>query len=148
MPFRPFSDAPRSLRQLQDEINHVVERVWEGAPDVLSMQPRTPKIDVYELPERYVIHAEIAGLSGDDVEVAFLDNVLTLRGERCVPIEETDEVRVVRRERRFGKFSRHIELPGEVDADGIKAKCRAGVLEITVPRVVAESPKTVKVTEG
>ncbi len=148
MAFRPFTDAPRSLRQLQDEVNRVVERVWEGAPDVLSTQPRVPKIDLYEFPERFLIHAEIPGLAGDDVEVTFLDNALTLRGEMVTPIDETDEVRIVRSERRFGKFTRSIELPGEVNADGIKAKCHAGVLEVTVPRVVVESPKTVKVTEG
>ena len=39
----------------------------------------------------------------------------------------------VRRERRFGAFSRSIALPAGVDAQAIKAQTHDGVVEVTVP---------------
>lgn len=39
----------------------------------------------------------------------------------------------MRRERRYGSFSRSMALPGGVDAKKIKAKTHDGVIEVTIP---------------
>ena len=146
MTFRPFQDPPFSLRGLQDEISRVVERVWEGGftPNVFTGS-RTPTIDLYEFSDRYVVYAEVPGLSGDDVEVTYLENALTIRGETSTPVDQDDNVNRLRGERRFGKFSRTLELPAGIDADRIAAKCHAGVLEVAIPKSSSASPKSVKV---
>jgi HSP20 family protein len=86
MPFRPLQDPGLSLSNLQHEINHLIERVWrEGLPSVPFLGQWSPAIDLYEYPDRYVLYAEVPGLEGSDVDLSYLDNVLTVRGERCAP---------------------------------------------------------------
>jgi HSP20 family protein len=54
----------------------------------------------------------------------------------------------VRRERRYGAFSRRVSLPAGVDAKEIKATTKDGVLEVTVPLPTegAREPVTIKPT--
>ena len=46
---------------------------------------------------------------------------------------EEKEENYIRRERRYGSFSRSIALPAGVDADEIDAASKDGVLEVTIP---------------
>ena len=47
--------------------------------------------------------------------------------------EEAKDKKYVRRERRYGAFSRTIALPDGVEAKKIKARMHDGVLEVTIP---------------
>lgn len=42
-------------------------------------------------------------------------------------------------ERRFGKFSRSVQLPKEADLEGISARVDKGVLKITVFKKISDS---------
>ena len=149
MPFRPLQDPQLSLSNLQHEINHLIERVWrEGLPNIPFKGQWSPAIDLYEYEDRYVLHAEVPGLEGGDVEVSYLENVLTLRGERRVPESVSEDTNTLRKERRFGTFHRTVDLPGDVDADRMSATCRGGVLEVTLPKSEATKPKSIKVEIG
>ena len=57
-------------------------------------------------------------------------------------------MRFIRGERRYGLFSRNIELPPGIDLDRLTATCRDGVLEITLPKSAAHMPKAVKISVG
>ena len=149
MPFRPLQDSGLSLSNLQHEINHLIERVWrEGLPSVPFLGQWSPAIDLYEYPDRYVLYAEVPGLEGGDVDLSYLDNVLTVRGERCAPEGVGDDANALRKERRFGTFCRTVDLPGGIEADRMSATCHAGVLEVTIPKSEATRPKSIKVEIG
>lgn len=147
MTFRPFQDPQASLLGLQDEISRLVERVWQGGGPggVLSGLSRTPTIDLYEMPEKFVLYIDVPGLSGDDIDVSYLNNSITIKGDRKGPVEESKEVTCLRGERRYGAFTRTVELPTEIDPEGVSAKCRAGVLEVSIPKPSSASPRSVKV---
>ena len=59
---------------------------------------------------------------------------------------DSDGGRYVRRERRFGAFSRSIELPSGVDAQAIKAQTCDGVVEVTVPLPTGSPTQKVEIT--
>jgi len=63
--------------------------------------------------------------------------------------EERDK-EFVRRERRFGAFSRSMTLPDGVGAKEIKATTHDGVLELTIPlpKEAAAEPVTITPTAG
>ncbi len=146
MPFSPSQDLRLSLGNLQQEISHAIERVWhEGVSNVPFVGQWSPAVDLHEYPDRYVLYAELPGLSGGDVDLACLDNVLTIRGERKVPEGVDDEVRIVRQERRLGSFSRAIELPSDSDSDKVSAKCHAGVLKVTILKCETARPTSIKI---
>ena len=50
-----------------------------------------------------------------------------------------------RRERLAGRFDRIISLPVEIDADGVKAECRDGILALFLPRAENDKPKSIQV---
>jgi HSP20 family protein len=117
---------------------------WDPLQDLLALQERihrlsgtdeagwTPPVDIYETEDRYVVTAEVAGLSREDLQIQILDGKLTLRGERQPG--QVSSVRFERVERGHGRFARAFVLPNAVDASGITADLDNGVLTITVPK--------------
>lgn len=85
--FRPFQDPQLSLGALQDEMNRMFDRVWHGGVSTRPFdgQPWAPAIDLYEHEDRYTVYAELPGVPVESVEVSYLANSLTLRGEKARP---------------------------------------------------------------
>ena len=85
-------------------------------------------------------------MDGGDVEfVEIKDNILTLKGER-IEDKRVDEENYYRRERCFGTFQRSFNLEQNIQPEKIKAKFKAGVLEVEIPRPEEEKPKKVSVS--
>lgn len=147
MAFRPFQDPSLSLSALQDEMNRMFERVWHGGVSTRPFdgQAWAPPLDLFEFEDRYVMLAEVPGVAPETVEVSYLASSLTLRGEKRPPADISEQTPSLRNERRFGAFSRTVELPGGIDADRASAKCTGGVLEITIPKSAASRPRTIRV---
>jgi HSP20 family protein len=148
MAFRPFQDPQQIFGTLQDEMNRVFERVWHGGISTRPFdgQPWAPAIDLYEHDDRYVLYVEVPGVDGSAVDVSCVGNTLTLRGEKRRPAGVTDETPAIHGERRFGSFSRAIDLPAKINVDQVSACCHGGVLEITVPKSESSRPKSVRVS--
>lgn len=108
-----------------------------------------PAVDVIRDDGHLVVHAELPGIKPEEVEVKVDDDVLTIAGKHEDTSEE-QEKDFVRRERRYGAFSRKVSLPPGVDATKIKATTKDGVLEVTVPlpKEAAHEPVTVTPTAG
>ena len=52
----------------------------------------------------------------------------------------------MRRERRYGSFSRSMALPPSVEAKNIKAETHDGVVEVTIPLPTEAKKETVTIT--
>jgi HSP20 family protein len=103
-----------------DELTSGRERAW------------TPAIDVMRDDGNLVVRADIPGIKPEEVKIEVGDDILTVSGEHEESKEENDK-HYVRRERRYGSFSRSMSLPAGVDAKKIKAKTHDGVVEMTIP---------------
>jgi HSP20 family protein len=95
-----------------------------------------PQIDVFEKDGQLTIHADLPGVSKDDIKVDVTDDAVTIRGERKHEHEEKREGFYCS-ERCQGSFFRSIPLPQGVEPAKATASFRNGVLEISVP-----SPKS------
>jgi len=92
-----------------------------------------PAVDIHEEKERFVLRADLPGVSPDDIDVNMENGVLSLAGERNA--ESSDEIDGLKRfERVSGKFYRRFNLPESADAEGISARCAMGILEISIPK--------------
>ena len=104
----------------------------------------TPRVDVREEAERFVISADLPGVDPASIDVQMEKNVLTLKGERKA---ETlpEGAQLTRGERRHGAFDRRFVLPDSADADGIVANGRHGVLEIVIPKKAQSAPRRIAI---
>jgi HSP20 family protein len=103
-----------------------------------------PIVDIEEDNESIIVRAEIPGLKREDIKVSVQGNRLTITGERKQE-SETKNKTFHRVERSYGKFSRMITLPTDVDADKVKANYKDGILNITLPKPEAIKPKHIDV---
>lgn len=101
-------------------------------------------LDVSEEDDHYIVEASVPGVDPDDLDITIEDNVLTITGERRV--EDVDnEPNYHLRERRFGKFSRSIRFPTQVNANKVVANVENGVLRLEIPKADEVKPKRISV---
>jgi HSP20 family protein len=103
-----------------------------------------PRVDVREEDARFTVQADLPGVESSDIHVTAEEGVLTIKGER--KLEKKDSKGGYERLERFeGSFLRRFTLPENVNSDEIKARHNNGVLEITIPKQAAATPKRIDV---
>ncbi len=101
-------------------------------------------LDIYRDKDKLIIIAPAAGVSIDDLSVTVTDDVLKIEGAR--EFEKTiEEENYFSQECFWGKFTRSVVLPVEVDTKKIEASFKNGVLKITAPITEEEKTKIVKI---
>jgi len=131
------------LSQLQKELERNVEPSANDSTAVTA--DWAPQVDIKEQKDCYVLHADLPGVSPEEIEVSMDDGVLTIKGEKKTEAK-TEKEGYKRVERTYGSFYRRFTLPDTADADGISAKSNHGVLEITIPKKPSVQPKKISVT--
>ena len=102
-----------------------------------------PPVNVFRDPnDNVVIRAELPGLTPEGITVTCEQRRLTLSGERT---QESAENGYHRRERPYGKFSRSIQLPVDLDIDHAEAKFNQGVMTLSIPQAAAAKPRQISV---
>ena len=96
--------------------------------------PAQIKVDVKESDKAYTVHAEVPGVTKEDIHVSLDGNVVTLRAEVKQQDVQTRDEKVLRSERYFGAVSRSFQLPMDIDQSQAKAKYDNGVLTLTLPK--------------
>lgn len=90
-------------------------------------------IDVYQSGDRLIVKSTIAGARPEDIEVILSDDALVIRG--CREMDEfVEHHNYLYRECYWGKFSRTIILPFEVDEEKVEVDLERGVLTIVLPK--------------
>ena len=105
-----------------------------------------PPVDISETEAEYLIRAALPAVKKEDVNVTVEDGMLTLAGERHQAKDLKDE-KFYKIESFYGTFSRSFTLPEYVNAKGITADAKDGVLTVHIPKtkVEATTPTTIKV---
>ena len=91
-----------------------------------------PQIEVLQNNGKFLVRADLPGLTKDDVKVEVTDDFLTIAGERKEEKEEKREG-FYRSERSYGSFYRQVPLPEGAKTENAAATFSNGVLEITIP---------------
>ncbi|KAJ3537616.1 hypothetical protein NMY22_g5525 [Coprinellus aureogranulatus] len=113
--------------------------------------PFKPRMDLHEDKEKNLVTAtfELPGLKNgrmfNQSRMRDSSSIIRLRGVAMIS-EEHEEGGYAVRERRYGKFSRTLQLPQGVKEEEIKASLENGVLTVTFPKSSPEqAPKKIKV---
>ena len=99
-------------------------------------------LDVYQGSQGITVKATMAGVAPDNIEIDLDNDLLTIRGVREEPEHIPDE-NYLYRECYWGRFSRSIILPIEIDKKNIGAYLRNGILTILLPK--AEYTRSVSI---
>lgn len=95
-----------------------------------SVIPIDIKVDDSEV----VVLADLPGIDEDEIDIQMVGDVLSISGERSFDHDKEDAEEYVRLERPYGPFERHVRLPSGLNACGITAKYKRGVLKVRVPK--------------
>ena len=134
----------RDIMSVQDEMNRLFNGLVTSRGARTGGEDWAPSVDISETDDGFIVTADAPGMSADDIKISVANNVLTLRGEKRNVREEKEE-NFHRVERAFGSFERTFSLPSTVDSENIRAKYKAGVLEVRLPKSKEAKPQEIKV---
>jgi HSP20 family protein len=132
------------MRSLHDDLDRLFEQRYGMDETTGSVANWTPPVDIQEEEGRFVLHADIPGVKGEDLEVTMENGVLTISGKREELRQEQNQG-ARRVERVHGRFFRRFTLPDTANAEEITAKCTNGVLEVVIPKHDRVMPRRISV---
>lgn len=139
------STIDRLERRMNNFFDRFLDSTHDNTLERFNVGQLNPAVDVTESDTAYNIHADLPGVRKEDIHVDVHGNSLTFSGESKDRSEySNDNVRYS--ERRFGKFSRTIPIPDNVDTEKIQAKYDNGVLNLKLPKGTPTSSKRINVT--
>ncbi len=94
----------------------------------------SPRVDVLETENEFMVLADMPGTKPEDVDIRFEKGELTVRGRRAT------------RNDQFATYQRIFSITDTVSADRISAELKSGVLTIRLPKVEAVKPKRIAVS--
>lgn len=124
------------------QIDRLLDEVFTG---VGRQTPTfTPRSDVYEEEDRFVVETVIPGLEAKDIRIEVEGNVLKVSSERKE--EAADSKRTYHnREIRLGALNRSFRLPANVDGSKVEASYKQGVLKIELPKREEAKPRQITI---
>jgi HSP20 family protein len=101
-------------------------------------------VDVYQTPTDIIVETMVAGVKPEDLELSIARDTITIKGHR----EESrtiDEDNYFSKELYWGRFSRTISLPAEVEPEEVEATERHGLLTVKIRKVDKEKKNNVRI---
>ncbi len=136
-----FGDPFDALSGLQQALDSFRSSSWLASGP--SGGGSYPPMNVFSKGDDFIIITEVPGIKKSDLHVQVKGNTIRLSGSKSTSYP--DKAGVHRRERLSGRFDRAMTLPVEINADGVKAECRDGILALYLPRAEQDKPRSVQV---
>lgn len=113
-----------------------------------------PASDIYEFADKFVIEADLPGISKDEITVELVDDrTIAIKGKfkrGDLSKDEGDKSSSSSHyghhfERMQGEFMRQFELPLKIKGDEIKANLKDGVLRVEIPKIETKEGEVKKI---
>ncbi|MDY7035101.1 MAG: Hsp20/alpha crystallin family protein [Thermodesulfobacteriota bacterium] len=141
IPRRPFGE----LSSMRREMDRFWNRIFgETSLSGTFSEDWSPRLDVSENKDNFIVEAELPGVDAKDVNVNISGNILTIKGEKKKQEEKKDEHSHYL-ERYYGSFQRSFQIPASVKTDKIEATFDKGVLQITLPKTEEAKKKEIEI---
>jgi HSP20 family protein len=136
-----FADPFETLFNFQQALDSFRRSGWlESSP---SGTGPYPPVNVFRKGDDFVILAELPGVKKEELNVQVKGNTIRLGGRK--PVNHIEKASQHRRERLAGTFDRAVTLPVELNAEGVKAEYRDGILALFVPRAEQDKPRSIRI---
>ncbi len=118
-----------------------------ATPERTQARPTfAPAVDILERPDALQLMADMPGVNEGTVRVRLDKEVLTVTGQ--VKPKAPGERRLIHGEYSTGDYHRAFRLSEEVDATGIEATVKDGVLTVSLPKAKEASERSIPVRAG
>ena len=112
---------------------------------LLENAPLAPRMNVVDTGAAYRIEAELPGVSREDIRISVDRKRVSIEAESTVANETAEGEKALLTERSARKYSRVLNLAGEVEDEQAVAKFENGVLSLTLPKKAADHPRQIAV---
>ncbi len=129
-----LEEAMSDLDQFERQVDRMLRGVMHHQH---RSRPRTwrPPTDVYETDDAIIVKVEIAGMSPEDIQISFVDHVLTVHGVRP-DMDAKNSYHCL--EIPYGEFDSEVVLSASIDEDAIDARYENGFLRVVLPKAREE----------
>ncbi|MEX0703813.1 MAG: Hsp20/alpha crystallin family protein [Planctomycetales bacterium] len=141
-----WGNAWEAFRDLEREMDRLIRGVHASIPG-LRLGRQYPPLNLYELPDEYVLTAELPGTRADEFELTIASGILTMKGTRRDP-EGVPDDRFRRQERFRGEWQRAVSVPERIEEEQLSAEFANGVLTVHLPKAAGAPPRQIPVIEG
>jgi len=142
-----FSLFPRDMVADLDRLQRQMQQAFEFSPSIRGFaRGGFPALNVGRTPKSVEIYAYVPGVEPASIEVNLERGVLTVSGERKSELAGLGPKDTLHIEERFaGKFRRVVTLSDDLDPDTVEARCRDGLLHISIQRKAAAQPRRISI---
>lgn len=141
---KSFFERLAGIKHSDEEFKPELTKLEESMNGIFEEAEGELAIDVYQTPSVFIIESTIAGVKPEDIDISLTSDSIIIKGKR-----EKEEIikteNYIHQECYWGKFSRSIILPQEIDPERTQASIKNGVLKITLPKVNKTKSKKIKV---
>lgn len=123
------SDPVEPSFYVVEEVSYRKDRARRLRPASRSPVWRPPT-DLYQEEGGFVVRAEIAGMGEADFTITLDGRRLSIGGTRA---DKPGRKAFHRMEIHFGEFRTEVDLPADVDAEGVEGLYKDGFLRISLP---------------
>lgn len=132
-----FNDIMETLKDKQKDVERAVN-------EYSSNMSRKPSIDVIEDNEEITIIIDLPGVSKENIKIDIAEDSVEISAQFNDETQFEDKT-FLRKERKYGKIKRAIELPEKIDINESNAKFENGVLTIVLSKIEKKKSFEVKV---
>jgi len=137
-------DPFRELLSLQERLDKMYQDMEKTRKEEFPSSEWTPPVDIFEVGNVFVLKLEVPEVEKDSIDIKIHENELTVKGERKLePDVHPDNY--YRMERGYGHFARSFTLAKSIDASGIKAALKDGILRVELPKKEEVKPKQIRI---
>ena len=101
----------------------------------------SPKVNIIETKDGYVLEAEMPGVAKDGLEISLEDNELTITGRR----QPEPSANLLYRESSPADYRRVFELDPSIETGKIHAQIEQGILTLVLPKAEKIKPRRIAV---
>lgn len=128
-----------------------------GSEGLCGSSAALPDVDVTENKDSYVLDMDLPGRTENDVNLELNEGVLTISSAKTETKaiedknhkkekDEAEKPQFLLRERRRTEFRRSFTLPKDIDAEGVTAGFKNGVLTVKIPRKAEVAPRKIQIS--
>ena len=127
------------------QLHRELDRMYRTVETTETEPTWAPSVDIREEEDHYLLFADLPGVDKDEIEVKVEDDTLLLSGKRDEVLDE-EAHGYHYSERRFGTFQRSFNLGKGINATGIEAGYKDGVLKVTIPKREEAKPRQIAIS--
>lgn len=137
-----YDDEDQDFDDTHDDDSSELD--WQQASSGPIEETYELSVDMHEDDNNVVVQTMVSGIRPEDLHIDISRDSITIEGSRNEASRVNSDSYVIQ-ELYWGKFSRLLALPAEVEPDHATATERNGLLTITIPKIDKKRQKKVKV---